>query len=86
MARQLRTQLEQEVQFDPLVETTGGARHASVPPTIHPPESVAAAIDAPAVAVGPPTPDPAVATAEAHAPAAAPEAPTQTISDEPKPG
>jgi len=86
MARQLRTQLEQEVQFDPLAETTGGARHASVPPTIHPPESVPAAIDAPAVAVGPPTPDPAVATAEAHAPAAAPEAPAQTISDEPKPG
>jgi sec-independent protein translocase protein TatB len=93
MARQLRTQLEQEVQFDPLAETTSGThQHASVPHTIQPPGPAPVAIDAPAVAVESPTldPEPAltppVATAEAHAPAAAPEAPAQTIPDEPKPG
>jgi len=38
MARQLRTQLEQEVQYDPLAET-GQSHHASrsVTPTIQPP-------------------------------------------------
>jgi sec-independent protein translocase protein TatB len=93
MARQLRTQLEQEVHFDPLVETTGGSRQpAPVPHTIQPPEPAPAAIDAPAASVEPPTLEPApaltppVATAEAHADAAAPEASAQTIPDEPKPG
>jgi Tat protein translocase TatB subunit len=37
MARQLRSQLEQEVQFDPLAETTGGAPRAGATHSIQPP-------------------------------------------------
>src|SRR5512144_221981 len=83
MARQLRTQLEQEVQFDPLAETTSALRQpAAVPHTIHSPGTAPTAIDStddsvvsrvaedPAPALTPP-----IATAEAHAHAAAPEAP-----------
>src|SRR6476619_2760028 len=42
MARQPRTQLEQEVQYDPLADT-GPARSAPVTPTIQPPPASVAA-------------------------------------------
>jgi Tat protein translocase TatB subunit len=47
MARQLRTQLEQEVQFDPLQDHARAAPMAQATPTIHatpPTEPVAAAV------------------------------------------
>ena len=64
MARQLRTQLEQEVQYDPLKE-----RPASTP-TIHSPAPVAAATPA-APAMPSPAQDPGREATAAAAPAAA---------------
>ena len=59
MARQLRTQLEQEVQFEPLQDTARAAPMVAATPTIHAPsvEPVPAAI--------PPTPEPAAEPAAA---------------------
>jgi sec-independent protein translocase protein TatB len=85
MARQLRTQLEQETQYDPLADTKPAA-HAGRAETIHTPPPVPAADDdaraAPTQLAAP------TASAEpALNPAAdAPVAPDATVADEPKPG
>jgi Tat protein translocase TatB subunit len=84
MARQLRTQLEQEVQYDPLKDSPGTARtiHASaqipdVPsPNLQTPVAPAAAAAAPATTESAPVTAPAMTEA---APVAA------GGSDEPKP-
>ena len=57
MARQLRTQLEQEVKFDPLADTTPARTTPAKPATVHtpPPASTPAAAspsDAPPVGTG----------------------------------
>jgi hypothetical protein len=97
MARQLRNQLEQETQFDPLADTSPAASRQSN--TIHTPASTPATTPAPSTA-----PDTAPATspvsssdtldadsraAPAQLAAATPparSAPAETIADEPKPG
>lgn len=91
MARQLRTQLEQETNFDPLAETKPAhtATHAPAP-TIHP--NTTAAIGA-ATGLGSAAahtdpvdvPQDAPATEPLPAQATAPR-PEQTVDDEPKPG
>jgi hypothetical protein len=100
MARQLRTQLEQEVQFDPLA-TNPSNRPATGHGTIHapPPAPAATPADDHALAASPPPTDVAdlnptapgepVAAAAEHAPAAYPDiasTPTATVPDERKPG
>ena len=59
MARQLRTQLEQEVNFDPLQDNARAAPMAAATPTIHAPPV------ATAPAATPLTPEPAIETAAA---------------------
>lgn len=59
MARQLRTQLEQEVNFDPLQDTARAAPMAAATPTIHAPPAE------PVPAPTPPTPEPAAEPAAA---------------------
>ena len=91
MARQLRNQLEQETQFDPLADTKPAASAPSN--TIHaPPPTPNAAPDA-ALDAAPgsssPTPGDDARAAPAQLAAATPPAhssPAETIADEPKPG
>ena len=91
MARQLRTQLEQETHFDPLADTKPKptAAHAAAP-TIHP-HTTAAIGAATGVGDGVAHTDPVSAPQDAPAteplPAQA-QAPgqEQTVTDEPKPG
>lgn len=89
MARQLRTQLEQETHFDPLADTRPAAGAQSPTPTIHP--STTAAVGA-ATGVAPVTPtDPASAPQDAPATEPLPAqadapGPDKTVTDEPKPG
>jgi Tat protein translocase TatB subunit len=59
MARQLRTQLEQEVNFDPLQDTARAAPMAAATPTIHAPPVE------PVPAPTTPTPEPAAEPAAA---------------------
>lgn len=91
MARQLRTQLEQETHFDPFADTKPTHTTAQAPvPTIHP--NTTAAIGA-ATGVGTAAThiDPVSVTEDAPdtAPLPAQDAvsrPEQTVDDEPKPG
>ena len=99
MARQLRSQLEQEVHFDPLADTTGGAPRSGVTHSIQPPPAPGAA---PSAATGSNVspvvhgegaahvealPHAAVSAAAPQAVAAPDVSHAQTIpSDEPKPG
>ena len=91
MARQLRTQLEQETHFDPLAETkpTPSAAHAPAP-TIHP-STTAAVGAATGVSAAATHTDPVDVPQDAPAtePLPAQDAssrPEQTVDDEPKPG
>jgi Tat protein translocase TatB subunit len=101
MARQLRTQLEQEVQFDPLATNPSSNRPATGHGTIHtpPPATPATPADGHALSASPPAtdvaglnptaPDEPFTTAAEHAPAAYPDitsTPTATVPDERKPG
>lgn len=63
MARQLRTQLEQEVQFDPMQDHARATPMAPATPSIHAPSAPAPA-PAPAAAT-PPTPETAALAATA---------------------
>src|SRR5512139_4350849 len=91
MARQLRTQLEQETHFDPLADTkpTSTAAHHTPAPTIHP--STTAAIGAATgVGTGVANTDPVSASQDAPATEPLPaqaqaSGPEQTVTDEPKP-
>ena len=101
MARQLRTQLEQEVQFDPLATNPSPNRPATGHGTIHatPPAPATTPADEHAHAASPPPADVVglspssldrpVATAAEHASSSYPDTastPTTTVPDEPKPG
>jgi sec-independent protein translocase protein TatB len=88
MARQLRTQLEQEVQYDPLAET-GQSHHAarSMTPSIQPPVAQAT----PAAQVSEPTAACASSgtiheDSAAPVPGGSPPAPAQHPPDEPRAG
>ena len=93
MARQLRNQLEQETQFDPLADTTPAAPASSN--TIHTPATAPASHAAPTTSshTSPvPSSDPTDTDSRA-APAQLAEStppagssPAETIADEPKPG
>jgi sec-independent protein translocase protein TatB len=86
MARQLRTQLEQETQFDPLADTKPAA-HAGRSETIHTPPPVPPADDDDARAAPTQLAAPAASAEPALNPAVdAPGAPDATVADEPKPG
>jgi len=78
MARQLRTQLEQETQFDPLAEPRPAAHAPSN--TIHTPPASAPAPDAVSAAVSLDEPASLNPTPDAVAP------PAKTDTDEPKSG
>lgn len=78
MARQLRTQLEQEVQYDPLKETPRPA------PTIHTPASAAAGTDAKTSATAAGGPTAANPAAQDHA--ATESQPVKDPAPEAKPG
>jgi len=89
MARQLRTQLEQETHFDPLADTKPASTHTPAP-SIYP--STTAAIGA-ATGVGTAATDTDPASAPQDAPATEPlpaqadaPGPEKTVTDEPKPG
>jgi sec-independent protein translocase protein TatB len=97
MARQLRNQLEQETQFDPLADTSPAAARQSN--TIHTPASTPAPNAAPTTSPdtspdtspvsSPDTADADSRAAPAQLAAATPparSAPSETLADEPKPG
>ena len=63
MARQLRTQLEQEVQFDPLQETARATPMAAATPTIHAP-----AVEPVPTTAAPPLPESAPAVTDERKP------------------
>lgn len=82
MARQLRTQLEQEVQFDPLA-TGSSSRPTANHGTIHTPPPAAPSAPEPDTGTGAPN-----SAIPAETPAPAPQNPdnTATVPDERKPG
>jgi sec-independent protein translocase protein TatB len=87
MARQLRTQLEQETNFDPLADTQPrpAALHSAAP-SIHPDTTAAISAATGVVHTDPvsvPQDTPATAPLPAQAQAPGTE---QTVTDEPKPG
>jgi sec-independent protein translocase protein TatB len=85
MARQLRTQLEQETQFDPLADTKPAASAQSH--TIHSPAQNTAPATSPNTSSC--TSDDEARAAPAQLAAATPDAhssPAETSADEPKPG
>ncbi|MCE3284104.1 MAG: preprotein translocase subunit TatB [Steroidobacteraceae bacterium] len=101
MARQLRTQLEQEVQFDPLATTTSNrpaTGHGTIHPTPPAPETALPADDRAHTASPPPaditgmsptTRDAPLTAAAEHASSSYADTaptPTTTVPDEPKPG
>ena len=97
MARQLRTQLEQETHFDPLADPKPAATPAAPSNTIHAPAQLPADDDsraAPAqLAADAPAPASAVTSAAMDEPTpildssqAAPAPPDKTVADEPKHG
>jgi sec-independent protein translocase protein TatB len=91
MARQLRTQLEQETHFDPLADTKPASTATHSPaPTIHPDTTAAVAA---ATGAGTAVQDADPASAPQDAPATEPlpahaqaTCPEKTVPDEPKPG
>jgi sec-independent protein translocase protein TatB len=99
MARQLRTQLEQETHFDPLADPEPAAKAATSSSTIHAPAPPPPPVDNEARAVpaqlaaDAPAPASAVTSAVMEEPAPildpspdAPAPPDKTVADEPKHG
>jgi sec-independent protein translocase protein TatB len=91
MARQLRSQLEQETQFDPLADPSPPAAGASN--TIHAPASTPNAASAPSPDTSPVSPPDTPGDDSRAAPAQladstppAHASPAETSADEPKPG
>ena len=85
MARQLRSQLEQETQFDPLADTRPAA--AAPSNTIHAPAPTPAPNTAPDTSSGTSSDESRAAPAQlAAATPPAHSSPAETIADEPKPG